>query len=429
MKEFAITYQGSIAEQTPIDIFFKCWALVLPVTSVLIFPSVQGTTPAYMMAFLSIPLILLTARFREIKQYVYVALLIMVGYITLNLCSQFFLAVYGNMDLTTLPLVDPLAFSRKFVLRPTLFTQSLYLAACVLTFLFVYQWYNPSWDPYIFAGILLLVTYGFYEVFYYRLTGTSGDFLSNRVFNERYFGSSTQLIELAGVRLLRMKSLTGEASMFAFTVLPYWVFAIHKRRYIIAGILTLALLFSTSTTALLGITTYIIFLIFSRKIDWKYLAAGAGGLLIVTVVKFDTVYSILNELVLKKLFAISISGGVRLSNFFESLTFWWEAPLPTKIFGLGFGYIRSTDFFTTALVNNGLIGLSIYLLVFTYPILALGKGPKKFSLKATLAILLVTMLIAVTEYTYLTTWMFLGMAYHYLSADRDPLSKKIFRLD
>src|SRR5699024_2451489 len=105
-------------------------------------------TPAYMMAFLSIPLILLTARFREIKQYVYVALLIMVGYITLNLCSQFFLAVYGNMDLTTLPLVDPLAFSRKFVLRPTLFTQSLYLAACVLTFLFVYQWYNPSWDPY-----------------------------------------------------------------------------------------------------------------------------------------------------------------------------------------------------------------------------------------------------------------------------------------
>ncbi|HLR33099.1 MAG TPA: hypothetical protein VK074_11450, partial [Fodinibius sp.] len=330
MKEFAITYQGSIAEQTPIDIFFKCWALVLPVTSVLIFPSVQGTTPAYMMAFLSIPLILLTARFREIKQYVYVALLIMVGYITLNLCSQFFLAVYGNMDLTTLPLVDPLAFSRKFVLRPTLFTQSLYLAACVLTFLFVYQWYNPSWDPYIFAGILLLVTYGFYEVFYYRLTGTSGDFLSNRVFNERYFGSSTQLIELAGVRLLRMKSLTGEASMFAFTVLPYWVFAIHKRRYIIAGILTLALLFSTSTTALLGITTYIIFLIFSRKIDWKYLAAGAGGLLIVTVVKFDTVYSILNELVLKKLFAISISGGVRLSNFFESLTFWWEAPLPTK---------------------------------------------------------------------------------------------------
>lgn len=429
MNDIARKYRHVQAGRSLIDTFFKYWALVLPVTSVLIVPSIQGTTPAYMMAFLSIPVMLFAARTTEIRQYLYVAFLIGVGYITLNLFSQFILSLYGNMDLSSLPLVDPLSFTSKFILRPTLFTQTLYLTACLLTFLFVYRWYHPSWDPYIFAGILLLVAYGFYEVFYFWVTGTSGDFLSNRVFNDRYFGSSTQLINLAGVRLLRMKSLTGEASMFAFTVLPYWVFAIHKRKFIIAGVLTLALLFSTSTTAILGMSTYIVILIFSRKVDWKYLIIAAGAGLLITAIKFEAVYSVFNELILKKLSAVSISGGVRLSNLVESLTFWWEAPLPTKIFGLGFGYIRSTDYFSTVLVNNGMIGLSVFLLVFLYPVLALGKSPEEFSLKAALAIIVITMLLAVTEYTYLPTWMFLGIAYHYLSFGQDAYSQIMFRVE
>lgn len=429
MKDFILTYQQTIAGRSLIDTFFKVWALVLPVTSVLIFPAIQGTTPAYMMAFLSIPLMLYAARIKEIKQYLFVALIIAIGYITLNVTSQFILSLYGNMDLSSLPLVDPLSFTRKFVLRPTLFTQSLYLAACLLTFLFVYKWYDPSWDTYIFAGILLLVAYGFYEMLYFWITGTSGDFLSNRFFNERYFGSSTHVIDLAGISMLRMKSLTGEASMFAFTVLPYWVFAIHKQKFIIAGILTMALLFSASTTAILGIGTYIIILFFARKIDWKYLMGAAGGLLVVTIIKFEAAFSIFNQLILTKLSTASISGNVRISNLFDSLTFWWEAPLPTKIFGLGFGYIRSTDFFSTVLVNNGMIGLSIFLLVFSYPILAMGSSRKEFGLKCALTIIVVTMLISVTEYTYLPTWLFLGMSYYYLSDGNNVIHQNIFRLD
>src|SRR5699024_6798385 len=111
-------------------------------------------------------------------------------------------------------LVDPLSLSRRFLLRPTLFSQSLYLLAAILAFLFVRQWYHKSWDSYIFVGILLLVAYGFYEVFYYWITGTSGDFISNRTFNFGCWGSSTHIIDLAGLSMLRMKSLTGEASMF-----------------------------------------------------------------------------------------------------------------------------------------------------------------------------------------------------------------------
>src|SRR5699024_4419220 len=318
------------------------WAVVLPVTSVLIFPSIQGTTPAYMMAFLSIPLILFAATAGEIRSYFFALFFIILGYITLSSASQFFLSVGPPMDLSAVPLVDPLSFSRKIVLRPTFFTQSLYLFAGILTFLFVRHWYRDSWDRYIFAGILLLVAYGFYEVFYFWLTGTSGDFLTNRTFNEGYSASSTHVMEILGIATLRMKSLTGEASMFAFTVLPYWVFAIHKKRMITAGILSLALLLSTSTTAILGIVIYIGVIIVSAKVDWKYLAAAAGVSVLVTVLKFDTIFSLFNKLVLQKLSTTSISGGVRISNFLESVAFWWEAPLPTKFFGLGFGYIRST---------------------------------------------------------------------------------------
>ena len=417
MKDIVITYQWPIAGRTLIDIYFKCWALVLPVTSVLLFPSIQGTTPAYLMAFFSVPLVVYAASAKELKQYFFTILLIGLGYFTLNVASQFILSIVGDMDLSTLPLVDPLAFTKKFVLRPTLFTQSLYLCACLLTFLFVYQWYSPDWDPYIFAGIMLLAAYGFYESIYFALTGTSGDFLSNRVFNLDYWGSSTHVMDIAGLSLLRMKSLTGEASMFAFTVLPYWVFAIHKQRWIVAATLTMALILSTSTTAILGMAIYILILIISGKIDWKYFATATAGAITVVIIKFEAVFSIFNQLVLRKFTTASISGGVRISNMVESLTFWWEAPIPTKIFGLGFGYIRSTDFFTTILVNNGVIGLSIFIGLFTYPILALGNTSKEFALRAALAILMCTMLIAVTEYTYLPTWLFLGIAYHTLSTN------------
>ena len=428
MKDLVLTYHWPISGSTLIDLYFKCWALVLPITSVLLLPSIQGTTPAYMMAFLSVPLVLYAASKKKLKQYLFAILLIGLGYFTLNVASQFILSVVGDMDLSTLPLVDPLTFTKKFILRPTLFTQSLYLCACLLTFLFAYQWYSPSWDPYIFGGIMLLAAYGFYETIYFWLTGTSGDFLSNRVFNLDYWGSSTHVMDIAGISLLRMKSLTGEASMFAFTVLPYWVFAIHKQRWLVAGTLTMALVLSTSTTAILGMAIYLLILIISGKIDWKYLTGAALVTIMITIVKFETVFSIFNQMVLRKLSTASISGGVRISNMVESLTFWWEAPVPTKIFGLGFGYIRSTDFFSTILVNNGIIGLFIFLGLFMYPILALGNTPKEFSLRAALTIIMFTMLIAVTEYTYLPTWLFLGIAYHILSATDGKHSKNYYRI-
>lgn len=39
--------------------YFKIWSIFIPITSVVIFPSIKGTLPSYILAFLS-PLLLLT---------------------------------------------------------------------------------------------------------------------------------------------------------------------------------------------------------------------------------------------------------------------------------------------------------------------------------------------------------------------------------
>ena len=423
----ALTYSHSVFGQSFLDGYFKLWALVLPITSVVLIPSIQGTTPAYIMAFLSLPVFLIAARLKDIRRYLTILFFFALGFITLSLASQFFLSLYGGMDLSNLPLVDPLYLTQQVILRPTLFTQTLYLMTGLLTLLFVLECYNPSWDRYIFAGILLLVVYGFYEVSYYWLTGHSGDFLSNRVFNQQHSGSLFQTIRFGDIRIQRMKSLTGEPSMFAFTVLPYWIFALHTRRYSIAGILTLALVLSTSTTAIVGIVVYCGLLIISGRVEIKYLLAAAGAGAVIVIIKFQTVWAIFNKLVIQKLSAESVSGMTRLANLKDCILFWLDAPLPTKFFGLGFGYVRSTDFFSTLLVNNGLIGLAIMALAFGYPILALGSSNKEFGLKCALIVIAVSLLSSIPEFAYLSIWLFLGISYNYLNHKHDAPAQHLYR--
>lgn len=427
MLDKAITYRNEFPGRAFIDGYFKCWALVLPITSVVVIPAIQGTTPAYILAFLSVPVMLIAARIKEIQHYFKIFFFLALGYITLNLASQFFLSLYGGLDLSSLPLVDPLYLTQQVLLRPTLFTQTLYLLAGVLTFLFVFEWYDSSWDRYIFAGILLLVAYGFFEVGFFAMTGTSGDFLSNRVFNLGHPGSLVQTIEFSGITMQRMKSLTGEPSMFAFTVLPYWIYAIHTRRYLITGILTLALVLSTSTTAILGVFIYGVIVICSGRINYKYLIAGAVVVLAVIIIKFQMIFALFNRLVIQKLTLQSVSGATRFANLHDSVLFWINAPFPTKFFGLGFGYIRSTDFFSTVLVNNGLMGLGLLAIGFGFPVLALGTSSKEFGLKCALVVIAISMLTSVPEFAYLSLWLFLGLGYHYLMNKHEQPTTYLYR--
>lgn len=427
MNNNVLTYPTKALEQSFIDGYFKFWALVLPVASVVVIPAVQGTTPAYILAFLSLPVLLIAARIKQAQQYLTILFFFAIGFVTLNLASQFFLSLYGGLDLSTLPLVNRLYPGQNVLLRSVLFTQTLYLATGLLTFLFVFECYRPSWDPYIFAGILLLVAYGFYEVTFFWLTGTSGDFLSNRVFNQNHPGSLFQTIRFGDVTLQRMKSLTGEPSMFAFTVLPYWIFAIHTKRTIIAAILTLALLLSATTTAIVGMIIYAGLLILSGRVDIKYLLGAATAAALIAVIKFQAVWAVINKLIIQKFSLESVSGATRFANLYDCVLFWLDAPLPTKIFGLGFGYIRSSDFFSTLLVNNGLVGLAIMALVFGYPIFALGPSNKSFGLKCALVVIAVSLLSSVPEFAYLSTWLFLGISYNYLTDKSNAPAQHLYR--
>src|SRR5699024_3619262 len=144
-------------------------------------------------------------------------------------------------------------------------------------------------------------------------------------------------------------------------------------------------------------------------------------------VKFQTVWAIVNKLIIQKLSAESVSGMTRLDNFISSVLFWLDAPLPTQLFGLGFGYVRSTDLFSTLLVNNGLVGLAIMVIAFGYPILALGTSTKQFGLRCALSVIVVSLFTSIPEFAYLSIWLFLGIAYNYTTSKHDPITQHLYR--
>lgn len=147
-------------------------------------------------------------------------------------------------------------------MRPTMFTQSLYVLAAASTFFFVKHLYSVRWDTYLFTGAVVFAIYGLYECAYFLVFGESGDFLSNRTFEAgKLFGgvatgSWFQTFQLGPLTVQRLKSLAGEPSMYAFAILPFWIYALHTKRTFTHVLLFITLLLSTSTTAMLGIFVY-----------------------------------------------------------------------------------------------------------------------------------------------------------------------------
>jgi hypothetical protein len=105
------------------------------------------------------------------------------------------------------------------------------------------------------------------------------------------------------------------------------------------------------------------------------------------------------------------SGFERSNNASTTLDFFMnDFSIFQKLFGIGFGTVRSTDFISTLLVNSGFFGLIAFLFLFMYPLFS-----NSFSLdremRFVILFLLPSMLIAVPEFSILSTWYFLGIAY------------------
>lgn len=402
------------------EIYFAFWSLVLPITSFLLIPSIQGTTPAYILALLAIPLATLIKSLAR-KKYIKDISLIILLFVLLNTISQVGL-IFSLPNFSNLTLIDP--EDDTLIFRSSMFTQSIYLLASISTFCFVKSFYKNRWNKFIFLGALLLAAYGIYEFLYYLMFRSNGDFISNRTFqsgNLLVSGSSFQILALGFLRIMRLKSLTGEPSMYAFTILPFWIFAIHENKSFTQIVLLITLVLSTSTTAIIGIMTYIITQMFYLKTYYfnrKKLLSFCFLFSIIFILiasNIDFCINTFNQLFVNKLTASDTSGTVRYGSFEANISFFCSSSIINQLFGIGFGYIRSMDMFSTLLVNNGIVGLLIFTFLFFYPVIKLKNTDKNIGLKSAIIVIYVTMMISVPEYSYLIIWLFLGIAYNQLS--------------
>lgn len=386
--------------------YFYAWAIFLPVTSFVLLPSVQGTTIAYVFALSSIGVVLLGSRFGE-KRYLYHLVWFLSLYCLLYMLSQIG-TLFESIDLTGLNLIDKEQLKTSF--RSSSITQSIYFFSGVFTFLYVKTYYKPSWDRYIFVGGILIALYGLYEVTYFQVFKTNGDFISNRMFGE-HTGSWFQTTQVGSVTIERLKSLTGEPSMAAFTLLPYWICALHKRRHKTQLLLLTALLLTTSTTAYVGIVVYGVCRILFFRVSDKIHVAVPLAAMTVGVTMYSTIKHYFTLFLWDKFFTHNVSGMERQGSFDAHLHFYDQLPIVNKLFGIGFGVIRSTDMFSTLLVNIGAVGIAVVTAFFLVPILKLERSYENNGIKIALIVLYVTMMIAVSEFAYLPTWLFLGIAY------------------
>lgn len=391
------------------DKYFILWAFFIPISSWVISPSIKGSLISYLFAFLS-PLVIICFRQDIVKEYILDIVKIALVLLFFALMSQLSNVLF-SISLYDILLIVPNDFDDK-VFRFSLITQSLYLIPVILTFLYVKHLYKPSWDKWIIYGGLVFVLYGFYKWLGFLLTGTDIDFLTNRIFGD---GDTVlypyQGISIAGFYMQRFQSLTGEPSMFAFTILPYFIFAIHhKANIVIIVLMGLALLLSTSTTAYLGLSVYIIYVLINSK-KGKSFFKVLIGLIIISMIVYaifsEYINDIMNMMIINKVDSESAINRNRL--FEENINYFLDLDIMHSLFGIGFGYMRSGDLFTTLLVNTGIIGI----ISFTYFYL------KDFSLKvrnfidlgnnSILLVLFIISMTAVAEFSYLSFWLFIAI--------------------
>ncbi|MFK0521924.1 hypothetical protein ACINKY_06880 [Paenibacillus illinoisensis] len=396
-------------------------------------PSNPGTTPGLLLSLLSIAFVLLFAISLKLKNNIelkkrtndfYRDIIIFIYILTLfNGLAQ--LTVLFNMnsgyDYDFARNVILVNENGHVFLRSSLFTQSIYLIAASFVCFYAKYFYKKEWNKYIFIGTTVFLIYGFYEWIYYLIFGTSGDFLSNRVFaldfnGDPRLGSMSQRTDAFGLDTLRMKSLTGEPSAFALTVLPLWIFAIHLRKPLLHIPMLLALVLSTSSTAFLGILLYFIYRVLRYHLRDRYCKILIYISTFIIIFNYKKVASILEFLIINKV--DSHSGTQRSSSMFTHLEYFSHMPFFNKLFGVGFGYVRSTDFFSTLLVNSGILGFIFFSIFFLYPIFKLKRNYFNDGLKISLLIIYVSLMISVPEFSYLTTWLFLGISYNQLAREK-----------
>src|ERR1700736_5720912 len=236
--------------------FMAVWCVLMPLTSFLLIPSAQGTIPAYVLGFASVFLVILSREgggpSTQQTRYFKVALMV-AGIWLLLLCgSQVGHMVSKRHDFGDMFLNNP--SDTRVVFRSVLFTQTLYLPACLCIALFFRFFFRAEWMRYVLWGGWFLAIYGIYEWLFFLVFHQPGDFIANRTYgSEEHTGSWTQAMQVGPLLLLRMKSTFGEPSWFSAGVIPYLFLALENKRKWLSTALLFCVILSMSTSAYVGL--------------------------------------------------------------------------------------------------------------------------------------------------------------------------------
>jgi len=389
--------------------------LFFPITAYLLIPVIPGTTIITVLAglmFFFIPL----STLKENKYLLYRDLFYFLCVITiLSFCSQFINLVTNLKLIKPLILINHNDFTKTFYRRSHL-TQTLPLLVGFVIYAYVKYFSTDKIIDYIYWGLRLLCLYGFYEFCFYMLTGQNGDFMVNRTFGDGEKSASLfQTVNLGGISMMRFKSYTGEPSMFVFTVFPFWVLTFGLNRTFDKFLLLGCLILTFSTTAYACMLLFGGFWIIYRRQFQLFYYISIGVIVVCFVLQLD-IFSHLLDSIYNFVFAGKLEGSAsardRSNGFTTHVGYWASLNGFSQAFGIGFGYVRSTDFFSTIIVNNGLIGIAVFT-AFVLRNLWLHIPGKLLSIcyKSGLFLVYLIMMATVPEFAYPSLWIYIALGY------------------
>lgn len=399
------------------DIYIRIWCLVMPITGTVLIPSIQGTIPAYMMAFASLIFVALRLHNGEapkaVVSYLKALGAVVLLWLFLMAASQLWLMASGRTDFMGVNLTEP--DDPKVLFRTTIFTQSLYFFACVLVALYFRYFFREEWMRYVLWGGYFLAIYGIYEWAYYLVFHKSGDFLVNRTFGEAEHSASwSQGINFGGIELLRIKSTLGEPTFFTSVCLPFLFLSLDYRKKLLTALLVFCALFSTSTACYICVSICLfIKSVWTGRINFLYIAllglvlAFLGGMAVFFPDNFNGLFG-------DKFAGNNFSGKSRFDSAegLKALLLSFDAG--NWLFGIGFGgaYL---SVFNGLLVNTGLIGLGVFLYLIFKPAIFLPIRPESEGLKMAMIALIILSSLSLSELFIPTMWMFLALAHRRLA--------------
>ncbi|WP_157634655.1 hypothetical protein [Spirosoma panaciterrae] len=350
---------------------------------------------------------------RSSKAYFFYRILfwLLVIYILLCVFSQIAVFVYQS-DFPPSKGLILISYESSFFLRSSLFTQSLYIIPSFSLLSYIMIYFRPKYQKHLEYALWIFVGFGFYDTFFYILFKKNGDFLSNRIFGDGILNPGQfQLFNLLGIELKRFVSLTGEPSMYVFAIFPFFVYFLYQKKIKLSIFLGISLLLTFSGTFILAmfLLALLHFIIVERNLKQAIIILILCGSFI-AIIPGDFLNLFLKDLLFDKINQESLSGIERTQNFVDQIAFYQRLPLINKFFGVGFGTVRSTDLFSTLLVNTGIVGFLSFSALFSFPLFRLPKSDN--GLRIALIITYLILQISVSEYSYPALWLLLGLAYN-----------------